>query len=123
MGSKEKTKAEILEENKKLAEEVSALKKEVNVLRNGGNELTYTFKFSSNNWAKSYLEELKTKTKLVYRRYHIDDNQTFKYGMTETREWPDGNRVVIEHAKIGVHYMPSKITFFDVIKGKPNLGE
>ena len=125
MGSKEKNKAEILEENKKLAELVSALKKEVNILQNGGNELTLKFKFSCTKWSREYFEELNKKTKFLTRRYVIDDTQPF--GRTKTygefREWPDGNRVLIEYGSLGNQFIPYKITFYDVHKGKPAMEE
>lgn len=94
--SKEKTKAELLEELKKLTEKNSELIKENNRLKNGGDELTYTFKFSINEASGQYLDELKQRTKFVSRRIIKNMGRNHENTLiSEQREWPDGNRIVI----------------------------
>lgn len=120
--SKQKTKAELEELLKAAQKENSELRKENNRLKNGGKVFTYTYKFTLADCSIAYLNELKAKTKfsgeVFIERGGSIISQT-------TREWKDGNRIVIyedvtpKKPKLYDKSPLIKIEFYDVAAQPP----
>lgn len=117
---KEITKAQLLEQNKKLLNANSELKKEVNRLKNGGDEITLNYQFTATTFSQGYLHKLFNGTKHLFDRYIIEDQ---KITRAEHREWPDGNRVMLfSRYDHGTHiYKIYEIQFFNAQEGRPLL--
>ena len=117
---KEITKAQLLEQNKKLSNANSELKKEINRLKNGGNDITLNYQFTATTFSQGYLKKLFNGTKHLFDRYIIEDQ---KITRVEHREWPDGNRVMLlsRYSHEDRVYKIYEIQFFNAEEGIPLL--
>lgn len=93
---KEKTKAELLEENERLKKLNANLTNDYKNSKNGNEVGCFTYNFTVTEFSKEYLDDLLKRTTFVSRKVIINGGKNHDCVITkEMRKWPDNNRVVI----------------------------